>query len=168
MFARWWRRDRSRNISPNLEDYADAGVLSLPALSTENDQLGPMGMTGNLPPSPTWPGLNMAGQGLSMGTSAAAAQWLNQSQSNMAAQQASSAASVHPLATKAHQQMARASEALPMRVAARISRIEFHSEPRSRPMVFIVIFDNGRTLEFDDVDKFPADEHIARIVLECP
>jgi len=51
---------------------------------------------------------------------------------------------------------------LPFRVLARISRLEFGTDR------IMVCFDNMRELELHDVDKFPSDEHISRILLDAP
>jgi hypothetical protein len=51
---------------------------------------------------------------------------------------------------------------LPFRVLARISRLEFGTDR------ITVCFDNMRELELHDVDKFPSDEHISRILLDAP
>ena len=51
---------------------------------------------------------------------------------------------------------------LPFRVLARISRMEFTADR------IIICYDNMRQLELFDVDKFPSDEHISRILLDAP
>ena len=51
---------------------------------------------------------------------------------------------------------------LPFRVMARIARVEFTTDR------VIICYDNMRQLELFDVDKFPSDEHISRILLDAP
>jgi len=51
---------------------------------------------------------------------------------------------------------------LPYKVTARIARLEF-TEDR-----ITVCYDNMQHLELFDVDRFPSDEHIARILLDSP
>ena len=68
------------------------------------------------------------------------------------------------LSTKVSQKICRALDQLPMSICAHIDRIEFWQDP----MRFTVVFGNQHKVSFDDVDRFPAEEHIARIALECP
>lgn len=51
---------------------------------------------------------------------------------------------------------------LPFRVLARIARVEFTTDR------IVICYDNMRQLELFDVDTFPSDEHISRILLDAP
>lgn len=57
---------------------------------------------------------------------------------------------------------------LPLRVAQRILSIELHEDTKDRPMCIVVRYNNFRETIIEDVDSFPSDEHISRIMLECP
>ena len=57
---------------------------------------------------------------------------------------------------------------LPTRICVHVVSIEYWNHPPSGVSRFTVTFDNQKTLDFEDVDNFPSDEHIARIALECP
>lgn len=72
------------------------------------------------------------------------------------------------LLTKVKSKTQQALDRLPMNLCAQIDRIEFWENMSAMPMHFTVVFNNGHTVSFDDVDAFPAEEHIARIALECP
>lgn len=76
--------------------------------------------------------------------------------------------SMSGLETKVTEKIREAIAQLPMRICARVAHIQFHQTGNDGSMRFIVLFDNLHTLEFFDVDAFPAPEHIARIALECP
>jgi hypothetical protein len=161
--------------------------MSFPAPFMANDLDDLMGASGLLPPLPGYhsltateiqqralqaavaPYLGMSGGAVSGALSNLPQQW-NQglaAQANLA-QQSSVVLSIGPMGHKATRQMNRVCDELPMRVAAQIERIEFHGGPGITTMVFVVKYINGHKLEFEDVDAFPAAEHIARIVLECP
>jgi len=71
-------------------------------------------------------------------------------------------------AEKIRLQIARLIEALPVSICSRITRVDFYPAFQEIPMKFVVVFDNSREVEFDDVDAFPSDEHIAHIALACP
>lgn len=73
---------------------------------------------------------------------------------------------VQPRVTKARGKIERMVEVLPIRICAKILSIEFYDH--IVPMRFVITFTNQRTLEFDDVEEFPSDAHVARIALECP
>ena len=77
------------------------------------------------------------------------------------------AISMSGLETKVQRKISQLVDQLPMRICSRI-RVTFVYAHEGNPARFVVTFDNQRTLEFQDVDAFPADEHVARIALECP
>ena len=103
---------------------------------------------------------NLTAQGLQ----AAWANQANQAQTNQTAPAVSMAA----LSTKASQKISRALDLLPVNLCAHIVCIEFWRSSFEAPARFTVAFTNGHKVSFDDVDNFPAEEHIARIALECP
>jgi len=71
---------------------------------------------------------------------------------------------VNPLFQRAQEKLALMGQMLPMRVLQKIRSAQMFVDP----LKFVVIFNNEHRLEFDDVDAFPSEEHIARIALECP
>jgi len=71
---------------------------------------------------------------------------------------------VNPLVQRAQEKLALMGQMLPMRVLQKIRSAQMFVDP----LKFVVIFNNEHQLEFDDVDAFPSEEHIARIALECP
>jgi hypothetical protein len=80
---------------------------------------------------------------------------------------------VNPAISKYRAAIERATAQLPMRVAARITAIVLRRttsalKGASNDAAFVVVFDDGRELRFEELDAFPADEDIARIALECP
>jgi len=79
-----------------------------------------------------------------------------------AAQQATPFVTVQPLRVFIEARTKILVDQLPFRVLARISRLEFGTDR------IMVCFDNMRELELHDVDKFPSDEHISRILLDAP
>lgn len=73
----------------------------------------------------------------------------------------------YPLAFKVDEAIKKASIALPVRVCIKIHCIEFECDDHG-VSYYEVTYANGHVLRIEDVDRFPATEHIARIVLECP
>ena len=76
------------------------------------------------------------------------------------------AISVVPLLEVARSKIEALISQLPMKVLAGISRIEFFDHVK--PMMFVVTYTNQRTLEFTDLDAFPSDAVVARIILDAP
>jgi hypothetical protein len=97
---------------------------------------------------------------------AAQAQAWQQLQAAQAAQRP--VISVDVLRAKLEQQSMRMVVLLPMSIAHKVKTLDFFSKDGTRPARFVLTFANTRTVEFDDIDNFPSDEHIARIALECP
>jgi len=79
-----------------------------------------------------------------------------------AAQQATPFVTVQPMRVFIEARTKILVDQLPFRVLARISRLEFGTDR------ITVCFDNMRELELTDVDRFPSDEHISRILLDAP
>jgi hypothetical protein len=69
---------------------------------------------------------------------------------------------------KVHKQIAKLIDALPMAIAMHIASVDFYVESKDEPANFTIVFDNRRTLVFEDINEFPSDAHIARIALDCP
>jgi hypothetical protein len=80
----------------------------------------------------------------------------------------SPAISMSGLETKVQRKITQAIDQLPMSICAHIASISFRYADANKPIRFEVLFDNQRILSFAEVDAFPAEEHIARIALECP
>jgi hypothetical protein len=117
---------------------------------------GAVGKTGGL-------GYNNAlTQNLQNQLSNAAQNWAVGQQVTQSAQ--SAIATMIPMSMVAQRKMMDASLALPMRVLAKIRSLDLHQDP----LRFVVTFENGKQLEFENVDAFPRDEDIARIALDCP
>ena len=57
---------------------------------------------------------------------------------------------------------------MPMKVAQKILSIELHEETKEQPIRIIIRYDNQRDTVIFDVDAFPSDAHIGRIMMECP
>lgn len=80
--------------------------------------------------------------------------------------------SVSPQSTIAANKISQTLTQLPMRLAGKISSINFVEKldrnQKPTAQVFVVTYINNRTLEFDDIDAFPSEADIARIALECP
>lgn len=68
-----------------------------------------------------------------------------------------------PLTVAARQRIDRAIAKLPMRALERIKQISFFD---ISPMCFVVYYTNDLITEFEDVEGFPSDEHLARILLD--
>jgi hypothetical protein len=68
-----------------------------------------------------------------------------------------------PLTVAARHRIDRAIDKLPMRALARIKQISFID---AAPMCFVVHYTNDLITEFEDVEGFPSDEHLARILLD--
>lgn len=81
-----------------------------------------------------------------------------------------SAVTVYVRDAKIQQQMDRLVALLPMTIASKIVRLDFMEPDKAAgySACFQIMFNNGRMLEFNDIDAFPTDEHIARIALDCP
>lgn len=67
---------------------------------------------------------------------------------------------------KCHARIDKLVEALPMKLAGRISEIRL--EQSGNNYAFVVIFEGGHELTFENVDEFPTDADLARIALEAP
>ena len=126
-----------------------------------------MGAAGNLPPS-YFHNLNALQAQAQQNFASQLSQYVNQglSAANQAYQPP--AISLSGLETKVQRKISQAIDQLPMSLCARIATIQFRYAHENHPMRFVVVFTNNHTIEFLDVDGFPADEHIARIALECP
>ena len=73
---------------------------------------------------------------------------------------------VKPVTLKAEKALVRMTEALPFSVVARITRVGF--QHIDRHLFFTVVFESGQSITFDNVDTFPTEADIGRIVLSCP
>lgn len=129
-----------------------------------------MGAAGNLPPPPaTWQQLQSKMQNAAYNSALnnlpnAVLGGLGQA----ASQQAQPTVSMSGIEIKVRRKIAQAIDQLPMSICAQIAHIIFRFGDEHQPMRFDVIFTNQRVLSFTDVNAFPAEEHIARIALECP
>lgn len=135
-----------------------------------------MGATGGIAPTPMYGSVlaNAMQNGLGQ---LAAQQHLQQNWQAQAAQQwiaaqhsavkanLPPAVVVIPLSEVSRTRIAKLLDQLPLRVVAGILRIEFYN---TEPMRFVVTYANLRELEIYDIDAFPSDEHVARIVLDSP
>lgn len=77
-------------------------------------------------------------------------------------------ASYHPATIKVDRAVKALCAQIPMRVAQRILSIELLEETKDRPLRILIRYNNRTETEFYDVDAFPNDVHIARIMMECP
>jgi hypothetical protein len=68
-----------------------------------------------------------------------------------------------PLLVVARRRIDQAIDQLPLRALARIKQISFFD---ISPMCFVVYYTNDLITEFEDVEGFPSDEQLARILLD--
>ena len=67
--------------------------------------------------------------------------------------------------TKVSQQMNQLVTLLPTHLAVHVSRVDFQMYGGCR---FVVYFDDGKIIDFTNINDFPTSEDVARIALECP
>ncbi|HXI60969.1 MAG TPA: hypothetical protein VNO55_33140, partial [Polyangia bacterium] len=176
--------DKHKNILQTLVGYVSGGAPLLPAPSMGSDMMGvdPLGLSGAAAApnyGPNNPNYNNIGIAMTQARQAqiaanvtahqalANAQQANAYQSAYqhvlgAARQSTPFVTVQPLRVFIEARTKILVDQLPFRVLARISRLEFGTDR------IMVCFDNMRELELTDVDKFPSDEHISRILLDAP
>lgn len=73
----------------------------------------------------------------------------------------------NPVNIKVERAIETCSLLLPMRLATRISMIRFGPQGVIDPM-FEVVFMGGHVITFPDIERFPSDDDLARIAIECP
>ena len=156
-----------KNILQTLAGYVNVGVPSLPVPSMESD---PLGVGGAIAGAPEY-GLNYNNLGNAMAQRALqqlnALNAYNQGPGSGwmplgPAREATPFVTVQPLRVFIEARTKLLVDQLPYKVTARIARLEF-TEDR-----ILVCYDNMQHLELFDVDRFPSDEHIARILLDSP
>lgn len=75
------------------------------------------------------------------------------------------AASLDPMRIAFDERVRRLTVQLSLRALSRIVRVEYMKEVPPR---IVIRYDNMRELELLDVEHFPSDEHISRILLDLP
>jgi hypothetical protein len=75
------------------------------------------------------------------------------------------AASLDPMRIAFDERVKRLTVQLSLRALSRIVRVEYMKEVPPR---IVIRYDNMRELDLFDVENFPSDEHISRILLELP
>jgi hypothetical protein len=75
------------------------------------------------------------------------------------------AVTVSPLTVVATRKIDRLIEQLPLRVLAKIARITF---VHGNPMMFTVAYLDGHRAEFTDIENFPSDADVAKVLVELP
>lgn len=131
---------------------------------------GMMGMPAQPPPVPSvQQSLNNLQNVMQGQLPASSQQWHNYAQGGLgsaAAQQAPSdlLVTMNPITVSMNAKLLQLSTMLPMKLLAEILDVSL----RENPMRIEVRFKEGKTFAIDDVDKFPSEEHAARIALECP
>jgi hypothetical protein len=104
-----------------------------------------------------------ASGGLGMGAQAAAAQWPHGNQYHTMPA-LTVVASEQPLVAKARSRINRLIEQLPMKAAARILTVQLYDG--SEGLKFVVTYRDGHTLAFFNVDEFPSDADVSRVLLD--
>lgn len=101
--------------------------------------------------------------------STAAQQWMSQQASGMLGgagaswqQAANHLVHVIPIQEVGREKIRQLTDQLPMRVMEGIGYIRLYEDP----LRFVVTYKNGHELIIHDVDKFPAPDHVSRILLE--
>jgi DNA-binding GntR family transcriptional regulator len=72
---------------------------------------------------------------------------------------------VVPLSVVATRKIDQLIAQLPLRVLAKIARINFIN---GNPMMFSVAYLDGHRVEFLDIEKFPSDADVAKVLIELP
>lgn len=72
---------------------------------------------------------------------------------------------VAPMTVVATRKIDQLIEQLPLRALAKIARISFHT---GDPMMFVVAYMDGHRCEFVDIEKFPSDSDVAKVLIELP
>ena len=154
MWEKWLKPGKLKTIRPSLGDYVGPTALLPPAPSMASENFYP----------------NALNSGLNNLHNFAVQQGISQAQyySDImgAGQSGPSPLAVNvsvPLTVAARHRIDRVIDVLPFRALVRIQHISFVGED---PMRFVVYYEGGRLTEFADVDIFPSDEQIARILLD--
>lgn len=116
-----------------------------------------MGMAAQQPPLPTpqqW--LNSAAAQSGLGSL--------QGQLGQNTYQSDLLFSMNPVTTSMNAKLLQLSTMLPMKLLLEIDNVTL----RENPLRIEIRFKAGKIFAIDDVDKFPSEEHAARIALECP